>query len=372
MTALMITVMTIALLSLGSWAQAQPGINQRTQAEPGPAGRTVTTIVEMKLIAANDGGGLHSQQWGKLLEPMNISVQIQRPNSLDKPEIRERTVGTLRYVTLVGSLDRAGNASFPGKSFSPSDGQKLREWIEELKVYGAQGKPDGQPNWGLTKEQFAALYDSLLKPLDAEVSGLAITDALLKLPLPPKNPVRFSAEATRTLSQAGANNRSRQELRGFTAATALAILLNDCGLGFRPNRTSSGNIELLVEPLGQSQHLWPVGWPMQKPPLKAAPKFYAMTPIELDQVALDDLLTTVSELTETPILIDYYEIGQKHIDLSKLTVSFKRQSATSWSIALKTVVVPKKLSREVWQDEAGRAFVWITTNRPGRSGTHME
>ena len=64
-------------------------------------------------------------------------------------------------------------------------------------------------------------------------------------------------------------------------------------------------------------------------------------------------------------MIDYYEIEQKKIDLSALMVSFKR-AETSWSAALKTMVIPKKLSREIWQDENGRAFVWITTNRPGR------
>jgi hypothetical protein len=137
-------------------------------------------------------------------------------------------------------------------------------------------------------------------------------------------------------------------------------------LGFRPNRTPGGGIELQVEPFSQRQDLWAVGWPLQGQRLKAAPKLFAMTPIELDQVPLTDLLSTVTELTETPILIDYREIEKANIDLTKVEVSFKRAN-TSWSVALKTMVVPRKLSREIWQDEAGRAFVWITTNRPGRS-----
>jgi hypothetical protein len=154
-------------------------------------------------------------------------------------------------------------------------------------------------------------------------------------------------------------------VRGFTSATALAILLNDCSLGFRPNRTPADGLELLVEPLEQRKDQWPVGWKLQKQRLKAAPKLFAMSPIELDQVPLTDLLSTVAELTETPVMLDNYEIEKAKIDLSKIDVSFKRAS-TSWSVALKTMVIPKKLSREIWQDEAGRAFVWITTNRPGR------
>jgi hypothetical protein len=353
--------------ALAQQSPRQPAVQSKPRVEPsaGTSSKPRTTIVEIKLLTGANGGGLHSQQWSKILEPLDVSVQIQRPTLNDKPEVRERTVGTLRYVTAVGTLDRSGAISFPGRSFEATDGHKLREWINELKTYGAQGAPDGQPMWGLSKEQFTKVYDSLLKPVEAELTDLPLTDAISKLPLPKEYPVRFNQAATALLEQAGAKNRVRQDVRGFCAATALAIMLNDCRLGFRPNRTPAGGLELLVEPLGQRQDLWPVGWPLQKQRIKAAPKLFAMTPIELDRVELTDLLETVAELTDTPVMLDYYEIEQKNIDLSKLTVSFKR-AETSWSVALKNVVVPKKLSREIWQDEAGRTFVWITTNRPGR------
>ncbi len=330
-----------------------------------------TTIVEIKLLADTNGGALHAQQWGKLLEPLDVSIQIQRPTLDDKPEVRERTVGTLRYVTAVGSLDRAGRISFPGRSFELGDGPKVREWVNDLKTYGAQGTPEGQPMWGLSKEQFSKLYDSLLKPVEADVSDMPLAEAVTHLPLPKQLPLRFNQAASNAIGLGGTKARVRQDVRGFSTATALAIMLNDCRLGFRPNRTPADGLELLVEPLGQRQDLWPIGWPLKQQRIKAAPKLFAMTPIELNQVQLTDLLPTVAELTETPVMLDYYEIEQKNIDLSKLTVSFKR-AETSWSVALKTMVIPKKLSREIWQDEAGRAFVWITTNRPGRSGAPVE
>ena len=332
----------------------------------GASSKPRSTTVDLKLLTGTDGGGLHAQQWIRVLESLDVSVQIQRSTLNDKPEVRERIVGSLRYVTAVGTLERSGRISFPNRSFEAADGQKLREWINELKTYGAQGTPEGQPMWGLSKAQFTQVYDSLLKPVESELADLPLADAVAKLPLPKQYPVRFSQAARTLLEQNGAKNRSRQDVRGFTAATALAIMLNDCHLGYRPNRTPADGLELLVEPLGQRQDFWPVGWPLQKQRFKAAPKLFAMTPIELNQVELTDLLPTVAELTDTPVMLDYYEIEQKNIDLSKLTVSFKR-AQTSWSVALKNMVVPKKLSREIWQDEAGRAFVWITTNRPGRA-----
>jgi len=363
-------IMVCCVMMIMSPLQAlsqQPPVREGSGASTKPR----TTMVEIKLLADTNGGALHAQQWGKVLEPLDVSVQIQRPTLNDKPEVRERTVGTIRYVTAVGSLDRAGRISFPGHSFEAGDGPKVREWINELKTYGAQGTPDGQPMWGLSKEQFTKLYDSLLKPVEAEVIDLPLSEAIARLPLPKQLPVRFNQAATAAVGAGPSKGRVRQDVRGFTAATALAIMLNDCRLGFRPSRTPADGLELLVEPLGQRQDLWPIGWPLKQQRIKAAPKLFAMTPIELNQVQLADLLPTVAELTETPVMLDYYEIELKNIDLSKLTVSFKR-AETSWSVALKTMVIPKKLSREIWQDEAGRTFVWITTNRPGRSGAPTE
>ncbi len=363
----LVTILMLSFSAQLAHCQSRPLPPKRNElVDPADSSKPRSTIIELRLFANTDGGGLHSQQWSKLLEPMDVSIQIQRPTVNDKPEVRERIVGTIRYVTAIGTLDRSGRISFPGHSFELADGPKLREWIDELKTYGAQGTPNGQPNWGLSKDQFNLLYSSLLKPAEAETIDLPITEAVTKLPLPAKFPIKFSQAATAQLRLLGSKSTVRQDVRGFTAATALAIMLNDCSLGFRPNRTPADGLELLVEPQELRKDLWPVGWPLQKQRLKAAPKLFAMTPIELDQVPLTDLLSTVEELTETPVLIDNYEIEKAKIDLSKIDVSFKRAS-TSWSVALKTMVIPKKLSREIWQDEAGRAFVWITTNRPGRA-----
>ena len=283
------------LASIVSQAGAQPAgrRNPATNSAPNPDSPR-TTVVEIKLLAGTDGGGLHSQQWSKLMEPLDVAIQIQRSTLNDKPEVRERTVGTIRYVTAVGMLERSGRVVFPQQSFELSDGPKLREWINDLKTYGAQGTPNGQPMWGLTREQFHRLYDSLLKPADTDSTEMALADAIAKLPLPPQYPVRFGQDAKAVLAHPGARTKVRQNVTGFTAATALAIILNDCHLGFCPNRTPAGGVELLVEPIGQRKDLWAVGWPLQKQRIKAAPKLFAMTPVELNEVALVDLLPTVS------------------------------------------------------------------------------
>ena len=368
--------LTVALvvgcsMGLTRFLEAQPPttrLKPPAATTPPTSTKPRVTYIEIKLLASTDGGAMHSQQWLKAIEPLDVSLQIQKSGLDEKIEVREREVGTIRYVTAVGTLDRSGKIEFPGRSFSLSDGPRLKEWVNDLRTYGAQGSPEGQPLWGLSKDQFARMYDSLGKTVDAELAGLPLREAVAKLPLPEQHPLRWSQVATEMLAKRAARATVRQEVKGFSAATALAIALNDCGLGFRPNRTSAGGLELLIEPLGQRDDYWPVGWPLQQQRFKVAPKFFTMTTIELDQVELSDVFLAVSELSETPVLVDYAELDAKGIDPTKLKVSFKR-GRTSWSVALKQMVVPQKLSRQIWQDEAGRAFVWITTNRPGGRAT---
>ena len=346
----------------------RPGDSSQMKEKPASSKKTSTinTVIEFELLQAEGGGGLHGQQWLKVLEPLDVSLRVRKPILGDKPEMKEREAGKTRYVTAIGTLDRSGNLVFPDRSFALSDATKLKEWINELRTYGIKGTPVGKSLWGLSEDQFATLFDGLLKKVDFETENLPLKLAVTKLPLPAEFPVRWNSDAVEQLTKLGDKARVRQELKGFSAALSLALLLSDNGFGFRPNRTPSGVIELLIEPQNTKLNQWPIGWPVQRATFKAAPKLYAMVPIELSDVELSDVLTAISELAETPILIDYGELDAKQIDLEKIKVSFPRKM-TTWSLALRQLVVPKRLTRELWQDEAGRVFVWITTTRAGRA-----
>ena len=323
-------------------------------------------MIEFELLSTSDGGGLHAQKWLSVLEPLDVSLRIHRPILEEKPELKERELGLTRYVTAIGSLDRSGTIAFPSRSFGLEDAVKLKEWINELRTYGVRGAPTGQPLWGLNKAQFTGVYDVLTKPVDFETLNLPLAQMLAKLSLPPQYPVRWNAASNELLARRGERTKIRQELKGMSIATVMAISLNENGFGFHPNRTPSGDLELLVEPRDPKSEQWPIGWPIQRQLFKAAPKLYAMIPIELSDVELSDVLEAISNLSETPVLIDFAELDAKQIQLDKIKVSFPRK-VTTWTIALRQVVAPQKMVRELWQDEAGRVFVWITTIRAGRA-----
>ena len=345
----------------------RPGDSSQPKDKPASTKQTTkNTVIEIELLQAEGGGGMHGQQWLKVLEPLDVGLRVRKPILGDKPEMKEREAGNLRFVTAIGTLDRSGNLVFSDRTFGLSEVTKLKEWINELRTYGIKGTPVGKKLWGLSEDQFATLFDGLLRKVDFETENLPLKHAVTKLPLPSEFSVRWNSEAVELLTKQGDKARVRQELKGFSAALALALSLSDNGFGFRPNRTPSGVIELLIEPRNAKLEQWPIGWPVQRATFKAAPKLYAMVPIELSDVELSDVLNAISELAEVPILIDYAELEAKQIDLEKIKVSFPRKM-TTWSLALRQLVVPKRLTREVWQDEAGRVFVWITTTRAGRA-----
>lgn len=324
-----------------------------------PPATSVRTILEAELLTSPDGGALQAQNWRAVFEQLDVAVTIHKAVLDEKPEVKERVVGTLRYVTVVGRLDRQGRIVFPDRVYSQSDVARLKEWFDELKTYGRQGAPEGQPLWGLSKQQFDLLYTALSEVSDAKLQGLPLDRAAIELSLPAQYPLRWSTAATDRLKALGDQATVRQEVAGFTKATSLAIALNDRGFGFRPNRTPSGSLELVIEPLARDKNeLWPIGWPPQRQVPEMLPGLFAMTNIELRQEPLLDVLDAAADLAQARILLDYAALDQRQVKLDEIKVSLPLKK-TTWSLVLRAVLVPQKLNREYWQDEAGRAFVWI-------------
>jgi hypothetical protein len=364
-TAIAVALLVNVVSAQSSVPKAQIGDYSLSSPANSKKAKPKTTLVEIELLQTDDGSGLYAQHWLKVLGPLDVSVRVHRPTSADKPDIKERDSGGVRHVTAIGLLDRTGRIAFPEKSFNVGDNSKLKEWVEELRTYGSRGTPTGKPLWGLTKEHFTALYEGLTKPVEFETLTMPLSQVAGKLPIPLESPLHWTAEATAAVARRATHSRLKVELKGLSTATALAIALHENGLGFRPNRTPQGDVELLIESISSKVEQWPIGWPLQQPKFKVAPRMFAVVPIELTDVPLADVIDAAAKLTETPILVDYFELEAKQIDLDKALVSYP-QKKTTWDVALKTMNMSQKLTQELLQDEVGNPFVWVTTLRVGR------
>jgi hypothetical protein len=151
-------------------------------------------------------------------------------------------------------------------------------------------------------------------------------------------------------------------------ATALAVMLRDAGLGFRPNRLPAGNLELLVDVLGKPEDSWPVGWPLKSPRQNLAPRLFAMNQVLLEDAPLINVLSHISEGSETTILFDYSELDGLANDWGAVEISYRPRQAT-WFTVIRDVLNKAKLSCDLWQDEAGRPFLYVTSLKAKRGPT---
>ena len=362
-----------ALVLSGGDGSAQTVRPAPRGAAPAPAGaKAPETRLSVELITGDEGVGLRAQRWSQVFARMNVPLTIRRGNLNDKLGVAEKvTGGVLRELRVTGQLDPQGRLNFADRSFTEADSAKLAAWFEELKKFGAQGTPDAQPVWGLTRSQFGALHAALSEVLEAEVEDKEFIFAIDSFGLPKEFPLRFSGAAGKWLQGGGARIKVRQELQGVSKGTALAVLLNEQSLGFRPRRLPSGSIELSVVALSDAADVWPVGWPLRTTRIATSPKLFAFTPVNLEEIELDAVLGAVAESIETPILIDYGGLNAAKVDLSKIKVSHTAER-TTWGLALRALVFKAKARPDLWIDEAGKPLIWITpvTNRrtPEASG----
>jgi hypothetical protein len=303
----------------------------------GDAGKKKAPVTSITVeLLATAGVGAKARQWAEILSKLDVVVTVRNGRSDDKVGVTERKAGgKLRTVTVVGELDSTGRLIFPDQIFTEDDAGKLADWINELRQYGAQGDPNGRPVWGLTKEQFGVIHTALKKPLTAETKDIELTKAVGAFDLPSDHPVRFSPEAIARLKERGGRLKVSQSVQGVSQGTALAVLLAEQGLGFRPRRLPDGSIELTVYPLDEKGKFWPVGWPREKNVPETCPALFQFKNIELDDEPLDEVLEAVAAVINVPILIDRQGLDAKGVDLSQVKITFPRKK-TTWTEALKS------------------------------------
>lgn len=340
-----------------------PGADAVAQAKrPLPrakSGGAKETMVTVELVTGPEGVGLRAQEWMRIFQELNVPFKVREARLDEQLGTKETSVGGFREVVVQGRLEKNGSLTFENKSFRQTDTVKLKEWLQELRKYGAQGSPTGQPMWGLNKDQFKSVFESLAEPLNVEPQGQKLREVAMFFKLPEAYPLRWTSGAEAALAQMRAEPVIRQSLRGVTHGTALAIALGESGLGFRPRRTPQGQIELTVIPLTESTEVWPIGWPLIEPAPKIAPQLYKNVRIDFEDETLEDVLNAASDVLKIRIFIDDFALRERKIDLAKVAVSHPKRE-TTWSGALKSLGYQAKLRREVWMDERGQPFVWIT------------
>jgi hypothetical protein len=202
--------------------------------------------------------------------------------------------------------------------------------------------------------------------VEADIQGQSLSAAIAAMKLPANYPVRYTVAAKQRLGTPSANQRPvRELLKGHSKGTALALALREYGLGFRPLRMPNGGLELSIESRDKVSEVWPIGWELRTQRSKTAPQFFKLVPVELDKVNLVDALIGIATVTDVPIHLNHFDIEARGIDVDKIVISYPPKR-TSWSLLLRSITTPYKLTRKFRIDENGRPFVWVTPLVPTR------
>ncbi|MFN0051638.1 MAG: hypothetical protein ACKV0T_05570 [Planctomycetales bacterium] len=336
------------------------GSPDRAKARPAADRKGPTTMIFVEILTGAEGAGIKAHRWSQIFEKLDVTLTVRAMHVKDKLGITEKKIGdSIRQIYIRGQLEPNGKLTLDNRVFSESDVEKLAAWLEELRNFGAQGSPEGQPAWGLDRQQFGELHAVLSQPLAADAEDQGFTNALKQFRLPEEFPLKLTDDAARMLQESRVPLKSPQTLKGMSQGTALAVLLAEQRLGFRPRRRQDGTVELSIGLLSETIDPWPVGWPREKPAPATAPRLFHSTPIDLTDIELDAVLDAAAGIIGVPILVDRAALADKGIDLATIKVSHPAKR-TTWIQALNALLPQAKAKSELLIDEAGRPFLWVT------------
>ena len=329
--------------------------------------RPKATTLSFEIITPQGTGSrVAAQDWGRVFAKLGHTVRVRQQTASDtgSPEpVTQTETKSARRIKATGLLDNRGIVHFGKDKFRVTDTVRLKDWIDNLKKYGVQGDPSGKPIWGLTKDQFDNFFRATAKPLATEVQGMPIEQAVRTMEFPASTPIKWTDDAKKIAASA---DEVQRELKLYGRGAALAILLNDAGLGFYPERAPSGSVELLIAKRSRVD-MWPIGWPPKLSLAKTIPEFYKRVPVSLPNVTLTRVFGAIEANTKIPILIDHYQIKAKGQEFDKMKVEVKPRKM-SWNSVIRTVTVKNRLNYDVRVDELGKTFVWVSTQEIIKAG----
>lgn len=298
------------------------------------------------------------QTWSKLLADMgfdNVTLRSGRSGeqvSLDEVNLR----GTKLYkVKAILTTDQVLHLP-GGDKFSRRNLTGLRAWVTRLKV-GGEDELKRQPDSdGLTRAERQQLLTQLTPPVDFDTQGQNLADVLGRI----GRQVNLEFRASPAIIAQAKTLTIKDELRGISSGTAMAVMLRAGGLALVPQREVGGEVHLHVLKLEASADAWPAGRKPEQSPNQVCPALFQFIEVEIKGTPLEEALGAIVGRLQTKVLRDHYTIGRDQIDTSEVRVRFPKER-TFYKKILDHILFQAMLSLELRVDEAGTAILWITS-----------
>ena len=305
---------------------------------------------------------IKAQNWGRVLQQLGLVVTFRdgRPGERTRIEnVDRRGVPT---TSIVGIMESSGQILIRDKYYAVSNPQPLVDLVEQVRRFGAAGPPEESPTWGLSAEQFAFVSQELSVPVTEPINVRTPVEAIESLNLPGVFRLQFSESAReQAFNVSDVSAVSLSKLTGVSKGTALAIVLAQYGLGFRPIAGEQpGAYTIEVHAGGETDNLWPVGWKTKEALISVMPELYKPIEFELEAVEVTGLITVITDRIKLNPFYSHFELQSAGINVDQLRYTRKADKLSPSRMFL--LLGDKfKMGLDVRCDEAGQCFLWITT-----------
>ncbi len=299
------------------------------------------------------------QQWMEMLADVGADRVVVQTNSTGAPTIEESQIGGATMIYIKGSVD-ANRLLLPGGTFSIRDKAGISALIQKLRDDGAAVALAEKKAFGLTSDQLVDLNSTLGKPVNFSTKGIGAGAALAKISEMLGTEFTFTPTANRELNGPAIVT---EELQGISAGTAIAVVVRPLGLVFEPQRRQGKSLELRIVDSRESNENWPIGWPLERPPVQVEPKMFEQLALEIRGFALSDTLNAIEQRTGVPFFYDHNALARADIELSAVKVTLVTEKI-SYMVAVGKLLRQSKpgMNAEIRVDETGKPFLWISTH----------
>ncbi len=303
-----------------------------------------------------------AQEWGRALQDTGYTPQFRQPKPGEETGVRDlETNGRLSVVVVFG-MAPDGSIRIQNRKFNLANIRELEAYLDELAAHRTAGPPEKSPLWGMTQEQLVELTKVLADPVSGNVEMQSPLITVESLGLPTGVQLTFAEEAReKSLARRPSYVPEIIELSGCSKGTAIAIVLAQYGLGFRPHRITAGSYQIEIDAGNESDNLWPVGWKTQETTAVTLPVYLKSIPVDVEDAEVSELLQLVSDRLKIPAYRSSFALASSGRDLETLTYTRKNDKVSP--LRLLTSIGDKlKLGFDVRVDEGGKLFLWATTN----------
>ncbi len=317
--------------------------------------------VELELVTAPLAPITAQQEWLRRLAEVGVgNVRIRAQGPLAEVGIVVRGTERSPVYVVTGVISSSSELVLSGARFRPGQAAQLVQWLDDLAKHGPPEQRPQTSAFGLTAEQFEKLYEALSLPVGFSTKDVTRRQAVEKiggrLPLP----LRIDPALVGAMRD---DDLIAEDLAGVSCGTALAYVARPLGAGLVPRESAGGKVELAIVRAKPTMEAWPIGWELEKPPLKVLPGLFEFLDANVEGVPVKQVIDAVGGRLEVPVLLDYNALARHGIQPDKAIVNLPRRR-TSYSSLLNRCLFQARLKSELRIDEADKPLLWITTLKP--------